>query len=75
VGLHYIHLSASIAYDYTEHKHEMFRVNETTDALSIGPSAGYSVLRICVYFTVFSAYVSSDIHMDIHVVKYITLVL
>jgi hypothetical protein len=37
-GTNCVHLSASTAYDYIEHTHEMSRVNGATDALSIRPS-------------------------------------
>jgi hypothetical protein len=71
VGLHYIHLHASTAYDYIEHTHEVSRVNGATDALSIGPSAGYNLFFIFVRILLFTAYVSSDTHMHIHAVTYI----
>jgi hypothetical protein len=50
-------------------------VNGATDALSIGPSTGYTlvvvfghILRLC------TAYVSSDTHIHIHVVTCITMI-
>jgi hypothetical protein len=49
-GLHCIHLPASSLYDYIEHTHEMSRVNGATDALSIGPSAGYFLFSILGMF-------------------------
>jgi hypothetical protein len=53
----------------------MSRVNGATDALSIGPSIEYNLffgfVRILLLFT---AYVSSDTHMHIHVVTYITVI-
>jgi hypothetical protein len=50
--LHCVHLSASTAYDYIEHTHEMSHVNGATDALSIGPSAEYNLFFIFIYFTI-----------------------
>jgi hypothetical protein len=74
-GLHCVHLPASTAYNYIEHTHEMSRVNGATDALSIGPSAGYIVFLVIVHvLLLFTAYVSSDTHMHIHVVTYITMI-
>jgi hypothetical protein len=53
----------------------MSRVNRATDALSIGPSAGYILFLVIVHvLLLFTAYVSSDTHMHIHVVTYITVV-
>jgi hypothetical protein len=70
-----MHLPASTAYDYIEHTHEMSRVNGATDALSIGPSAGYNLFFVFVHILpLFTAYVSSDTHMHIHVFTYITLI-
>jgi hypothetical protein len=75
VGLHCVHLPASTAYDYIEHTHEMSRVNGATDALSIGLSAGYNMFFVFVHILLlFTAYVSSDTHMHIHVVTYITMI-
>jgi hypothetical protein len=66
-GLHCVHLPASVAYDYIEHAHEMSRVNGVTGALSIGPSTGYNMFFcICAILLLFTAYVSSDTHMHIH---------
>jgi hypothetical protein len=68
-------MPASTAYDYIEHTHEMSRVNGATDALSIGPSAGYNLFFAFVdILLLFTAYVSSDTHMHIHVVTYITMI-
>jgi hypothetical protein len=54
----------------------MSRVNGATDALSIGPSAGYTLFLVFVHILLlFTAYVSSDTHMHIHVVTYITVIL
>jgi hypothetical protein len=54
-------------YDYIEHTHEMSRVNGVTDALSIGPSTGYTLIFVFVYVLIlFTSYVSSDTHMHIH---------
>jgi hypothetical protein len=53
----------------------MSRVNGATDALSIGPSAGYNLFFVFVHILLlFTAYVSSDTHMHIHVVTYITVI-
>jgi hypothetical protein len=53
----------------------MSRVNGATDALSIGPFAGYIMILVIVHvLLLFTAYVSSDIHMHIHVVTYITVI-
>jgi hypothetical protein len=61
--------------DYIEYTHKMSRVNGATNALSIGPSAVYTLIFVSVHvLLLFTAYVSSDTHMHIHVVAYITLV-
>jgi hypothetical protein len=74
-GLHCVHLPASTVYDYIEHTHEMSRVNGATDALSIVPSIGYILFLVIVQvLLLFTAYVSSDTHMHIYVVTYVTLV-
>jgi hypothetical protein len=53
----------------------MSHVNGATNALSIGPFAGYIPFLVIVHvLLLFTAYVSSDTHMHIHVVTYITLV-
>jgi hypothetical protein len=53
----------------------MSRVNRATDALSIGPSTGYNLFFVFVHILLlFTAYVSSDTHMHVHVVTYITAV-
>ena len=53
----------------------MSRVNGATDALSIGPSAGYNLFFVFVHILLLiTAYVSSDTHMHIYVVTYITLI-
>jgi hypothetical protein len=71
--LHCIHLRASSLYDYIEHRHEMSRVNGATNALSIGSSVAYFLISILVYVLfLFTAYASSDTHMHIHVITYIT---
>jgi hypothetical protein len=53
-------------------------VNGATDALNIGPSAGYILFLVIVHvlhvLLLFTAYASSHTHMHIHVVTYITLV-
>jgi hypothetical protein len=70
-----VHLPALSAYDYIEHTHEMSHVNGATDALSIGPSAGYILFSILVHVSfLFTAYVTSGTHMHIHIITYITLV-
>jgi hypothetical protein len=75
VELHCVHLPASIVYDYIEHTHKMSRVNGVTNALSIGPSRRYNMFFEFVYILLlFTAYVSSDTHMHIHVVIYITVI-
>jgi hypothetical protein len=75
VGLHCVHLPASTAYDYIEHTHEMSHVNGATDALSIDPSAGYTLFLVFMHILMlYTAYVSSDTHMHIHVITYITVV-
>jgi hypothetical protein len=54
----------------------MSPVNGATDALSIGPSAGYTLFFIFVHILLlFTSYISSDTHMHMHIVTYITLVL
>jgi hypothetical protein len=74
-GLYCVHLPASTAYDYIEYIHEMSRVNEATDALSMGPSTEYTLFLVIMHILLlFTAYTSSHIHMHIHVVTYITLV-
>jgi hypothetical protein len=50
-------------------------VNGVTDALNIGPSAGYTLFFVFMYvLLLLTDYVSSDAHMLIHVVTYIILV-
>jgi hypothetical protein len=69
VGPHCIHLPASTAYDYIEHTHKMSRVNRATDALSIGPSAGYTLFLVFMHILLlFTTHVISDTHMHIYVV-------
>jgi hypothetical protein len=52
----------------------MSRVNGATNALSIGPSAGYTMFFVFVHISLlFTAYASSYTHMHIHVITYITL--
>jgi hypothetical protein len=54
-------------YDYIEHTHKMSHVNGATDAMSIGPSAGYTMFGVFVHvLLLFTAYVSSDTHMSSH---------
>jgi hypothetical protein len=46
----------------------MSRVNEVTDALSIGPSAGHTLFLVFVHILLLlTAYVISDTHIHIHV--------
>ena len=53
----------------------MSRVNGATNALSIGPSARYNLFFVFLHILLlFTAYVSSDTHMHIHVVTYITVI-
>jgi hypothetical protein len=53
----------------------MSHVNGATDVLSIGPSVGYNLLFVFVHILLlFTAYVSSDTHMHIHIVTYITMI-
>jgi hypothetical protein len=53
----------------------MYRVNGATDALSIGPSAGYTLFLVFVQILLlFTVYVSSDTHTHIHVMTYITVI-
>jgi hypothetical protein len=53
----------------------MSRVNGVTDALSIVLFAGYIMFLVILYvLLLFTAYVSSNIHMHIHVVKYIAVI-
>jgi hypothetical protein len=74
-GLHCVHLSASTAYDYIKHTHEMSRVNGDIVALSIRPSVRYTLFLAIVHvLLLFTAYASSDTHMHIHVVTYITVI-
>jgi hypothetical protein len=75
MGLHCVHLHASTAYDYIEHAYEIYRVNGATNALNISPSAGYNLLFVFVHILLlFTAYVSSDTYMHIHIVTYITVI-
>jgi hypothetical protein len=53
----------------------MSRVNGATDALSIGPSVGYTLFLVFMHILLFfTAYVSSDTHIHIHIVAYITMI-
>ena len=53
----------------------MSHVNGATDTLSISPSAGYNLFFVFVHILLlYTAYVSSDTHMHIHVVTYITVI-
>jgi hypothetical protein len=62
-------------YDYIEHTHGLSRLNGATDALSIGPSTGYTLFFVFVHILLlFTAYVSSDTHMHIYVVTYIVVI-
>jgi hypothetical protein len=74
-GLHSVHLPAPTSYGYIEQTHEMSRVNGATGALSIGPSAGYTLFFVFVHVSLlFTAYASSYTHMHIHVITYIALI-
>jgi hypothetical protein len=47
----------------------MSRVNRATDALSIGPSAGYTLFLVFMHILLlFTTHVISDTHMHIYVV-------
>jgi hypothetical protein len=73
-GLHSVHLPAPTSYGYIEQTHEMSRVNGATDALSIGPSAEYTLFFVFVHISLlFTAYASSYTHMHMHVITYIAL--
>jgi hypothetical protein len=62
-------------YDYIEHTHEMSHVNGVIDALSIGPSVGYTLFLVFVHILLlFTIYVISDTHMHIHDITYIIVV-
>jgi hypothetical protein len=66
--------TASTLYGYIEQTHEMSHVNGATNALSIGPSAGYTLFFVFVHVSLlFIAYASSYTHMHIHIITYITL--
>jgi biotin transporter BioY len=50
-------------------------MNGVTNALIIGPSAGYILFFVFVHvLLLFTAYASSDTYIHIHVITYITLV-
>lgn len=54
----------------------MSRVNGATGALSIGPSAGYTLFFVFMHVSLlFTAYASSYTHMHIHVITYIALII
>jgi hypothetical protein len=73
-GLHGVHLHASTLYGYIEQTHEMSHVNGATNALSIGPSAGYTLFFVFVHVSLlFTAYASIYTHMHIYVITYIAL--
>jgi hypothetical protein len=51
-------------------------VNGATGALSIGPSAGYTLFFVFMHVSLlFTAYASSYTHMHIHVITYIALII
>jgi hypothetical protein len=58
-------MSVLTAYDYIEHTHEMSHVNRATNALSIGPSVGYTLFLAFMYILLLiTTYVmSSDTHI------------
>jgi hypothetical protein len=63
--LHCVHLHASTVYDYIEHTHEMSHVNGVTDALSIGPFAGYILFLVVVHdLLLFTAYIRHIHHYN-----------
>jgi hypothetical protein len=67
-GLHGVYLPASTSYGYIKQTHEMSCVNGATDALSTGPSAGYTLFFVFVHVSLlFAAYVSSYTHMSSHI--------
>jgi hypothetical protein len=71
-GLHGVYLPASTLYGYIKQTHEMSHVNRVTNALSIGPSVGYTLFFVFVHVSLlFTAYASSYTHMYIHVIIYI----
>ena len=50
-------------------------MNGATDALSIGPSAGYTLFFVFMHVSMlFTVYASSYTHMHIHVITYIALI-
>jgi hypothetical protein len=50
-------------------------VNGATDALSIGPSAGYILFSVIAHILLlFTVYVNSDTLVHIHVITYITMI-
>jgi hypothetical protein len=54
----------------------MSRVNGATGALSIGPSAGYTLFFVFMHVSLlFTAYASSYTHIHIHVITYIALII
>jgi hypothetical protein len=56
-----------VVVDYIEHTHEMSRLNEATDVLSISLSAGYILFLVIVHVLVlFTIYVSSDTRTHAH---------
>ena len=51
-------------------------MNGATGALSIGPSAGYTMFFVFVHVSLlFTAYANSYTHMHIHVITYIALII
>jgi hypothetical protein len=53
----------------------MSRVNGASNAMIIGPSARYNLLFVFMHILLlFTAYISSDTHMHIHVVTHITVI-
>jgi hypothetical protein len=72
-GLYVVHLAASTLYGYIEQTHELSRVNRATDALSIGPSAWYTLFFIFMHILLlFTVYTSSYIYMPLHILYYIS---
>ena len=75
VGLHYEHLPASTVVRDFKQRTMSTSANGASDALGMGPSAGYSLISVLCVFTVFTSMLSlhvvlfiRNIHMHIYVV-------
>ena len=78
VGLHYEHLPASTVVRDFEQRTMSTSANEASDALGMGPSAGYSLIYLITVICVFTVFICMsslhavsfvrDIHMHIYVV-------